>query len=191
MNAYSYLSILFSIVLGLALTNLLGAVARLMHNRARVKIYWPPLVWTLVIFTIIVQHWWAQYSLNRVGVWTFAGFLSVLVPPTLLYLLSELVLPQRYDDDDRVDLYTWYYSNRQWFFGLFAGVPSWAFVEDYILTGSLPKTLLEDGFLITFTLSALIGVFFRSPRIHEVFCVLTLVLFGSYTALLFAMLPNP
>lgn len=174
--------------MGLALTNLLGSVARLMHARTRVKIYWVPLVWTFVIFMIIVQHWWAQYALDRVRVWTFAGFMSVLVPPVILYLLSDLVLPHRYDDGT-VDLYEWYYANRRWFFGLFAVVPSWAFVEDIVL-GSNRKTSLEDFFLSVFIASTLVGVAVQSPRVHEIFTILNATLFVSYTGLLFTLLPQ-
>ena len=46
MDAFSYLSVLLSIILGLAITQLLQGVGRLLQERQRVRIYWPVLVWT-------------------------------------------------------------------------------------------------------------------------------------------------
>ncbi|MDQ2908160.1 MAG: hypothetical protein M3R44_02290 [Candidatus Eremiobacteraeota bacterium] len=93
MTAFEYLSVLFSIIMGLALANLLGASARLMHARERVKVYWPALVWAGLLFVITVQHWWAEFSLASVHSWSFAGFVIVLMTPVTLYLLCDLVLP--------------------------------------------------------------------------------------------------
>ena len=41
MDAFSYLSVLLSIVLGLAVTHLLSGFAALVHARRRIAMYWP------------------------------------------------------------------------------------------------------------------------------------------------------
>lgn len=44
MDAFSYLSVLLSIVLGLGPTQLLTAVGRLIRHREHVRVHWLPLV---------------------------------------------------------------------------------------------------------------------------------------------------
>src|SRR5260221_4591987 len=95
MDTFSYLSVLISIVLGLGITNLLGGMATLLSRRADVRMYWPLPIWLVTLFLMHVQTWWTMFGLRRVGHWTFAEFLIVLMQPVLLYLMTALVQPGR------------------------------------------------------------------------------------------------
>ena len=55
MDAFSYLSVLLSIVLGLGITQLLQGFGRLMNARSRVRPYWPSLLWAVVLLVAHVQ----------------------------------------------------------------------------------------------------------------------------------------
>ena len=79
MDAFSYLSVLLSIVLGLAITQLLSGFAALVHARRRVTMYWPVPVQMAVTLLITVQVWWAMFGLREVRHWTFAAFLILLL----------------------------------------------------------------------------------------------------------------
>ena len=46
MDAFSYLAVLLSIVLGLGLTQLLTAAGRIIRQRESIKLHWLPLLWT-------------------------------------------------------------------------------------------------------------------------------------------------
>lgn len=64
MDAFSYLAVLLSIVLGLGLTQLLTAIGRLIRHRDRVHVQWLPLLWAGILLLIYVQVWWSMYGLR-------------------------------------------------------------------------------------------------------------------------------
>jgi hypothetical protein len=55
MDAFSYLSVLISIILGLAVTQVLQGFRGLMLARSRVRAYWPSMVWAVALLLIDVQ----------------------------------------------------------------------------------------------------------------------------------------
>ncbi|MDQ6939493.1 MAG: hypothetical protein M3119_04975, partial [Verrucomicrobiota bacterium] len=79
MDEFSYLSVLLSIILGLAVTQILQGFRGLMLSRTQVRLYWPTLVWALLLLVVFVQTWWAMFSLRNQQDWTFAGFAIVLL----------------------------------------------------------------------------------------------------------------
>ncbi|HTX58633.1 MAG TPA: hypothetical protein VMH02_03070, partial [Verrucomicrobiae bacterium] len=78
MSAFDYLSVLISIVLGLAIANVLARLAAVMTARERVDFYWPPVAWAIWLFVIAVQHWWAEWSVRHTEAWNFGTFWLVL-----------------------------------------------------------------------------------------------------------------
>ncbi|HZX71160.1 MAG TPA: hypothetical protein VFE77_10120 [Rhodanobacter sp.] len=93
MDAFSYLSVLLSIILGLAITQVLQGFRGLMLARSRVRTYWPSLAWAILLLVLDVQAWWAMYDLRFRHEWSFLGFAVVLAQTVPLYLLAGLVLP--------------------------------------------------------------------------------------------------
>ncbi|HTU83563.1 MAG TPA: hypothetical protein VMF61_15650, partial [Candidatus Acidoferrales bacterium] len=75
MNTFDYLTVLVSIVLGLAIANVLNRLAVVVTARERVDFYWPPIAWAIWIFFICIQHWWAEWSVHFTERWTFPTFL--------------------------------------------------------------------------------------------------------------------
>lgn len=117
MDQFSYLSVLLSIILGLAFTQVLTGVRGLLLARGRIRLYWPTLVWAVLLLVIFVQSWWAMFGLREHSEWTFAQFAMVLLQTIVLYLLAGLVLPDFGNAAD-VDLRRHYYDERVWFFGI-------------------------------------------------------------------------
>ena len=85
MDAFSYLSVLISIVLGFALTEVLKGLVGVIRARREAVIYWPALAWAGFSIGAIVQSWWASFGLRdhhreaytRVGRWILALALFV------------------------------------------------------------------------------------------------------------------
>jgi len=77
-DAFSYLSVLLSIILGLAITQVLKGFRGLMQSRARLRMYWPTVVWSVLVLVIAVQSWWAMFDLRDHHDWTFLEFSIVL-----------------------------------------------------------------------------------------------------------------
>ena len=96
MDAFSYLSVLLSIILGLAITQVLQGFRGLMLARSRVQAYWPSVAWAILLLVIDVQAWWAMYELRFRHDWSFLGFAVVLAQTVPLYLftmVSEAIGP--------------------------------------------------------------------------------------------------
>jgi len=64
MDEYSYLSVLLSVILGLAVTQILQGFRGLLLSRTRVQIYWPVIAWALcyclLLPALVVDVWTAQ-----------------------------------------------------------------------------------------------------------------------------------
>src|SRR5688572_3602947 len=116
MEAFNYLAVLISIILGLGITQLLTGFGRWVEQRAAYKVFAPAIIWAGVLLLIHIQTWWSMFGLRTLPAWTFTDFSVVLLQPIILYLLAILVLPGQ--NAATADLRTNYFSQRQWFFGL-------------------------------------------------------------------------
>ncbi|HEX3459087.1 MAG TPA: hypothetical protein VHR97_14140 [Candidatus Baltobacteraceae bacterium] len=74
MTAFDYLTVLISIVLGLAIANVLTRLAAVITARERVNFYWPPVAWAIWLFFVAAQHWWAEWGLRHTQQWSFGVF---------------------------------------------------------------------------------------------------------------------
>jgi len=186
MDEFNYLSVLLSIILGLAVTQVLTGFRGLLLARGRIRLYWPTLVWAFLLLLIFVQSWWAMFGLRRHENWTFAQFAMVLLQAILLYLLAGLVLPD-FSEDEEVDLRAHYEAHHAWFYGFTFALGLASLTKDFVLEGAWP----ERGNLIfhlTFMALSLLGVFATRARIHKALTLLALAGITLYIALLFARL---
>ena len=113
MDAFSYLSVLLSIIIGLGLTQVLTAAGRLVRYRDRVRADWLPLLWAAVLLVVYVQVWWSMFGLRYRREWTFADFLMVLAQTGTLYVMAAVVLPEEIDEAG-VDLRAYYERHHRW-----------------------------------------------------------------------------
>jgi hypothetical protein len=181
-NAFDYLTVLISIVLGLAITNVLTRLALVMQARQRTNFYWPPIAWAIWIFFIAVQHWWSQWSWRRSPEPSFGGFWLQLLTPVLLFLISALVLPDR-EVDGKLDLEDWYFYNRRWFFGLLFFVPAVSILEEIVRSGRM-SSAVNLWFLVAFDVVAAVSFFVTSRRAGEWITAQVLVMTLIYVLLL-------
>lgn len=93
MDEFSYLSVLISVILGLAVTQILEGFRGILLSRTRIRIYWPVIAWAVLLLLICVQSWWAMFELRHYQPWTFAAFAVVLLQTILTYMLAGLVFP--------------------------------------------------------------------------------------------------
>ena len=186
MDAFSYLSVLLSIILGLAITQILQGYRSLLLGRGRVRFYWLSLTWSALILVMATQLWWASFGLARHRAWTFPQFAVVLLQTVLLYMMAALVLPDM-PHGAPVDLRDHYYRERRVFFGLFLVMLAVSIGKDWVLQGRLP-TADNLAFHGLFGLLALGGLAIRKPRYHEIATPLGALAMGAYVALLYARL---
>jgi hypothetical protein len=186
MDAFSYLSVLLSIILGLGLTQVLTAAGRLVRHRDRVRFDWLPLLWAALLLVVYVQVWWSMFGLRAYRDWTFLAFLTVLAQTGTLYLMAALVLPESVDEDS-LDLRAYYERQQRWFFGFFLATLVVSVAKDVVLSGQLP-TMLNLGFHIVLAAICISALLVRRRRYQEVVGVSCAVVMTTYIALLFTRL---
>ncbi len=185
MDAFSYLSVLLSIILGLGIAHILGAVGRLIRQREQVTGYWPAWIWAGVLLLIHVQMWWSMFGLRDRAEWTFAGFGILLLQPLSLYVAAALVLPT--EDADGLDLRSHYWRQARWFFGVLFSVTLISLLKEWVLEGGLPHAM-NLAFHLVFLVGTALAAMLRSPRLHELNAAFAVAFFVLYVALLFSRL---
>jgi hypothetical protein len=187
-NPFDYLTILVSIVLGLAMTNVLTRLATVITSRHRVDFYWPSIAWAIWIFFVCVQHWWAQWSVRHAGQFTFGAFWLQILVPVVLFLLSALVLPER-EENGRLDLGQWYFYNRPWFFALLCALPLLSIAEEVVRSGHMASTV-NLAFLLAFAVVAAVAFFLPSRRVQSWIAGQAMVMTVLYVVVLYMALPG-
>ena len=186
MDAFSYLSVLLSIILGLAIQQVLQGYRALILNRAQVRFYPLPLIWSVLVLLMVTQHWWASFNLTQRTEWSFAAFIVTLMQTALIYMLGAIVLPD-VPPTEPLDLKAHYYREAPAFFGLSFAVVCWSILRELVLEGRLPEheNLL---FHLSFLALSLPAALTRSERYHQLAALMMTVLFTAYIGLLFARL---
>jgi hypothetical protein len=186
MDAFSYLSVLISLILGLAITQVLKGFRGLMHARTRLTVYWPAVLWGALIIVMSVQSWWAMFGLRMHVDWTFLQFSVVLAQTIVIYLLAALVLPDVFGDA-QVNLREHYYDHRRWFFWLLALLIVTSLAKSLVMDGALPRPI-DLAFHLLFIALGVSGAVIARPRYHEALAALSVLAFGAYIAVLFTHL---
>ena len=186
MDAFSYLSVLLSIILGLAVTQVLTGFRGLLHSRVRVRIFWPTIAWACMALVICAQTWWAMFDLRAYQTWTFAGFAVVLLHLICLYMLCGLVLPD-FPGDQPIDLRAFYFAQHRWVGGLIVLTLCVSLAKDVVLNGRLPHPL-NVAFHVIFIVAAAISAITRAEWYHKGLIVVMAALYALYIGLLFTRL---
>ncbi len=178
MTPFEHLSVLISIVLGLGIGHLLTTVHELIQVRARVRIYWLPVLWAVLIFISLIEWWWASFGLRTTLKWNFFYFLFVLLSPVSQYLAAAFVLPDDSEKGETIDLRRYYYDNSGPFFGILAVSPALDAVRRGIEAGSaLDSGALSNGVAAVLLLSM---AFWRKPWYHALITMIVAALFMSF-----------
>lgn len=186
MDAFSYLFVLISIILGLAIEQVLQAYRSMALARERVR--WRPLsiAWSAIMLLTVVQNWWASFGLVGRSEWGFADFAVLLLQTTLIYMLTALVLPDM-PEEGSLDLDDHYYRQRPVFFGIALLAIGSSALRERIVEGHW----LEGAnflFHLMFAATALVALITRRPWVHYAIAAIMGVLSIAYVVMLFAEL---
>ena len=103
MDAFGYVSVIISVVIGLGLSRLLTGVVELFKARRRVRFYWVHLLWVALTFVGHIFLWWTMWNLRLLRNWNFFSFLLILAAPVLLYVAASFMIP-KVEPASRIDL---------------------------------------------------------------------------------------
>lgn len=186
MTPFEYLSVLLSIILGLAITQILQGYRALLLSRHNVKPHWPAIIWSILLLLFAAQAWWASFGLEDRAEWRFDIFLVILIQMGLIYMMAALVLPD-VPDKSEIDLPAHYEAQRRPFFICFGLVVVVSVAKDLMLDGRFPE-LLNLAFHAVLAGSSLLGIFIRRPLLQIMLAMFVAGTFALYVGLLFARL---
>jgi len=147
MTPFEYVTVLVSIILGMGITQLVTGVADLVHQWDRVKVYWPHLLWIIIVFFLHIQDWWSTYDLRRFDSFRLPTFLFVLLYPINLFILARLLFPATQPEGD-FDLKKFYDANYRKFFLWSSLLPLVSFLQNVLIIGDRVQTQVVQIFLI-------------------------------------------
>ena len=183
MDEFSYLSVLLSVILGLAVTQILTGFRALLWSRSRTQIYWPVIGWAVLVLLVCFQNWWSMFGMRNRHDWTFQQFAMVLAQTILIYMVAGLVFPD-FLGETAVDLKETFYGHSRWFFSLAAISIVLSVCKDFVLDGRLPNAT-NLIFHAIFGSTLLVGALTRRESYHKTLVVFVFALFVLYIFLLY------
>ncbi len=181
MNPFDYVSVIFSVVIGLGLSHLLGGYVELVKAHRAVKFYWVHSIWIALTFLGHIFLWWTMWGLRHFRDWNFFAFLLILAPTVLLYTAAALLIPH-IGAGDAVDLRDYYYENSSLTFGVYAAFAFSLLAVNWLLPGG--RLLQPINYLLGLN-CVLLGVsaLTKNARYHVVLTLLFVLMFLAFVVL--------
>ncbi len=186
MDEFGYLSVLLSIIIGLAVTEILQGLRRRMLSHAPVQRYWPTQLWAATILLMCAQTWWAMFDLRDRHDWEFDQFIVLLTQTIFIYLVAGLVFPE-FGGHETIDLRAHYFRQRKRFFGLLVATAVVSIYRDWVLSHALPSAP-NLAFHLAFIALAVSAIATAREWYHQLLAVFIAGLFLLYIVLLFTRL---
>ena len=130
MVAFSHLSMIAFVILGLSMVRLMINYSSLLAKNYNddedddVVFYWPHTAFSFITFFTIILFWWTSYPLRDLEYfsnenWNLFTFILYLSVPFLFFMVTEVVAPQiEQHRGKEVNLYDYYYENHKVILGL-------------------------------------------------------------------------
>jgi hypothetical protein len=187
MDAFSYLSVLLSIILGLAIAQVLQGYRAILLARGRVRLSGPALIWSGLLLLFAAQAWWASFGLREREHWDFLSFAVILLQMILLYMLTAIVLPD-VPAEQPIDLERHFERHRKAFFGFLIAMLASSIGKEIVLEHRL-TSLLNLAFHAVFAGAAAAGMIVNGRKVQLALALFGVAGFLAYIAILFASLP--
>ena len=117
MGVFEHLSVYISIIIGLAVAQLLGGVVRSLTDSGS-RPYWVHLAWVFNVLCVITYYWWFTFDWEARTEWTYQLFLFVFAYAMVIYVLALTLVPPR--DFPHESYEEFFFSRTRVFFSLLA-----------------------------------------------------------------------
>ncbi len=179
MIAYTHLSMIAFVILGLSMVRLLIAFSSLLsknHNDDPdddVSFYWPHTAISFITFFTIILFWWTSYPLRDLNYfpnsgWNLFTFLLYLSVPFIFFMVSEVVVP--HEDETKaieVDLKEYYYKHHKVILGLAVALQCCLLVNLFVFfRGELASVKVVGRVIMLCIMTPMIWS--NNKRLHEI-----------------------
>jgi len=161
MGAFEYVMVLVSIVIGLAITHILNALAagvhRLRGHGEPLRLEAVYLLWVGTVLVWLISFWWWEFKFQEIEPeWSFGLYLFVISYAVALFLLAAVLVPNRLAGV--VDSYAYFMDGRRWFFSGLVLVVGLDTVDSFLKGtdwGLRPVFLLQSA---VYVVAAIVGI---------------------------------
>lgn len=108
MSLFEFLMVLVSLIISLAIAELLTGVSRMIRCRDTIQTYWIHSLFLVIVFFGLLQQWWEIWGVRDVAAWTFPGLVMMLAAPIGLFMIAHLLFPEPVE---RADFKAYYYDD--------------------------------------------------------------------------------
>ncbi|MBA2932912.1 hypothetical protein HZF05_02265 [Sphingomonas sp. CGMCC 1.13654] len=144
MGPSGHILVLVSIIIGMAITDLLSSFHRLMIAGPRVRWFWPVPVLAVLQLLNLIEIWWNAYSLYTQATEVSIGaFLPDVALLTLQFLMAAAVFPDEVPEGG-IDLRDYYWKVARYFWLLSSAI----FITIFIFMA--PRTTSPGATVTTF-----------------------------------------
>jgi hypothetical protein len=119
LDMFAYLAAFVTVVLALAVGDMVQSLHRLLRPQAIVRWSFLPLFAALLVFLAILEEFFSLWRLAGVERFTYYELLTLITPPVILSLAAMTVLPDEVPAE-RLDLGEYYMATRRRLFLLLA-----------------------------------------------------------------------
>jgi len=178
MSPFEFICAFYSVVLGVAVAQLMTSVGRLLEVRDQVRTYWVQSLWVVIVLLVDVNSWWAMWELRNAKSWSVFSFLLLVGLVASIYLVTVLLFPRVPESGGQIDLDAHYYKNRRIFF--LANAAGWTLALLCNLTFLPIRSWLDSGvilgvaFPVLIVFLSILAAFTGNRRYHAAFAIFAL-----------------
>ena len=179
MIAYTHLSMIAFVILGLSMVRLMISFSTLLsknHNDDPddyVFFYWPHTAISIITFFTIILFWWTSYPLRDLNYfpnsgWNLFTFLLYLSATFLFFMVSEVVVPnpESYENKE-LKLKDYYYKHHKVILGLALALQCCLLANLFVFfKGELVSLKVAGRVLMLVLMTPMI--FSSNKRLHEI-----------------------
>lgn len=171
MDAFHWIMVPISTVLGLSLARLLGGYVTAFKGRTRLRFDWLPLVFAAAILGVALQFWWALLELSTHTGWSLSAFTILIAMIMALFTAAALISPSEGDSD----LATAFERDGRWALIALAVFHGLAIVANGGLWG-VPLLSATQGLQVILAVCCVGAGLVKHRRFQEVVAILYVVL---------------
>lgn len=153
-DQFEYVMVLVSIIVALAITHLLTAIAETVHRlRGQgepIKLDVVYVLWFGYVFIWLVSFLWWEFKFQEVAIeWSLGLYLFIVIYAAILFLLATILVPHRMKGV--MYSYEYFMRGRTWFFGTLILLTAIDWIDSYLKGhewGMSPALLIQYGFML-------------------------------------------
>lgn len=165
MTRFEFLYVLISIIVAVAVTDMVSSWGALLRRRAVVRFYWVHVAWAVLILFIVMQYWWGFWQYHVIEDWSFFAMAALIGNSILLAFTVSVITPDRRVDAP-VDLQAFFYEISPMFFSLSAML-MFALALVNLFVGERPLLSADNAIRAVAISVAMLGATTRSTLVHS------------------------